>query len=69
MGKQVPLVVYKGGVRTVVGHASVEKDGMITAQVARDHWKIVKDFLVPDKAEITIAPIHVVKIHPDAPKI
>jgi hypothetical protein len=56
MGKQVPLVMYKGGVRTVLGMASVQDDGSITAQVTKDHWPLVKDLFLPNIGEFSISP-------------
>lgn len=57
MGKQVPLVVYKGGTRTVIGMASVQEDGSIEAQVMKDHWPTVKDLFLPNIGELSIAPV------------
>lgn len=54
MGKQVPLVIYKGGERIVLGMASVEDNGSIEAQVAKDMWPAVKDILQPNVGEFSI---------------
>lgn len=55
MGKQVPLVIYKRGVRTEIGKASVQPDGSVTAQVSKDHWPAVKDLIAPGY-EFSIGP-------------
>lgn len=55
MGKQVPLVVYKGGTRTEVGMASVQPDGSGVFQVSKDHWNDLKDIIRPGY-EISIGP-------------
>ncbi len=57
MGKQIPLVIYKGGVRTVIGMASVEDDGSFVGQVAKDVWPTVKDLFLPNIGEFSIAPV------------
>lgn len=46
--KQVPLVIYKGGERIEIGKASVSSDGEITAQVAKDVRRDIKDLLFGD---------------------
>lgn len=55
MGKQVPLVIYKKGVRTEIGKASIQPDGSIEAQVSRDHWPQVKEIISPGY-ELSIGP-------------
>lgn len=56
MGKQIPLVMYKGGARVVIGRASVGDDGSIEAQVTKDAWPLVKGFFKPSIGEISISP-------------
>lgn len=56
MGKQVPLVMYRRGVRTQLGMASVEDDGSISAQVERELWPMVKNLFLPGVGEFFIAP-------------
>jgi hypothetical protein len=56
MGKQIPLVMYKKGVRHVLGMASVEDDGSIVAQVAKDKWVESKHLFVPGIGELSINP-------------
>lgn len=53
---QIPLTIYKRGVRTVIGMAQVEKDGQITAQVAKDHWPMVRSYFTPNVGELSIGP-------------
>ena len=53
---QIPLTIYKGGIRTVIGMAIVEKDGQITAQVAKDHWPVVRSYFTPNVGELSIGP-------------
>lgn len=55
MGKQVPLVIYKRGVRTEVGKVSVQDDGSGTFQVTKDHWPALKDIIKPGY-ELSIGP-------------
>lgn len=45
VSKQVPLVIYKGGERIVVGMAIVNPDGSIQAQIAKDINKELKTAL------------------------
>lgn len=56
MGKQVPLVIYRRGVRTVLGMASVAEDGSIEAQVEKDKWPSVKHLFAPGVGEFSINP-------------
>lgn len=70
VAKQVPLVVYKGGTRHVVGMAQVEPDGKIEAQVAKDHWDTVKEMMQPDIGEFSITPApptHKKHVYPPRP--
>lgn len=41
----VPLVLYKGGERIIIGQATVKGDGSIQAQIAKDVRKELKDLL------------------------
>lgn len=56
MTKPVPIVVYKGGVRTIVGLAMVEPDGSLQAQIAKDHWSIIKDVFRLESGEFVLSP-------------
>lgn len=56
MTKQVDLVIYKGGDRHVVGRAAVNEDGSIEAQVAKDHWPVVKELLELKLPEMSLSP-------------
>lgn len=69
MGKQIPFVMYKSGVRIVLGQASVQKDGEIIAQIPKDKWTVVKHLFEPGVGEISISPFVPARVHPDAPKI
>lgn len=55
--KQVPLVMYKSGVRTEIGMVQVEDDGSIVAQVAKDHWPLVREYLMPNVGDFSINPV------------
>lgn len=57
MGKQVPLVMYRRGVRIVLGMASVENDGSISSKVADDMWPQVRDLFLPNVGEFSIIPV------------
>lgn len=46
--KTVPLVIYKGGERIIVGQAIVKGDGSIEGQIAKDVRKELKDLLFGD---------------------
>lgn len=46
--KQVDLVIYKGGERIIVGRASLDPDGKIEAQIARDIREDVKAMVYGD---------------------
>ncbi len=46
--KTVPLVMYKGGERIVIGQAIVKGDGSIIGQIAKDVRKELKDVLFGD---------------------
>lgn len=67
MGKQLPFVMYKGGVRHVIGMASVDKDGKIEAQVNKESWPLVKDLFLPDIGEFSISPFRKMTIVNDPP--
>lgn len=53
---QIPLTIFKGGVRTVIGMVQVEKDGHLVGQVARDRWPEVKSYFTPNVGELSIGP-------------
>lgn len=57
ISKQVPLVIYRRGVRTEIGMAEVRDDGSIEAQVAKDHWPLVRDLFMPNVGEFSINPV------------
>lgn len=40
-GKVLPVVVYQDGVRHIIGEALVEEDGMLTAELNTDGFKIL----------------------------
>lgn len=46
--KSVPLVMYKGGERIVIGQALVKGDGSIEGQISKDVRKELKDILFGD---------------------
>lgn len=46
--KTVPLVMYKGGERIVIGQALVKGDGSISGQIAKDVRKEIGDLLFGD---------------------
>ncbi len=46
--KTVPLVIYKGGERIIVGQAIMKGDGSISAQIAKDVRKDLQDILYGD---------------------
>lgn len=54
MGKQVPLVLYKRGIRVVLGMASVEDDGSFVGQIEKDKWAAAKHLFVPGMGELSI---------------
>lgn len=54
--KQIPLVIYKSGTRNVVGMAIVAEDGSITAQVAKDHVKDVREYFYPTLDNLSLNP-------------
>jgi hypothetical protein len=53
---QIPLTIYKRGVRTVIGMVQVEKDGQIKGQVAKDRWPEVESYFNPNVGELSIGP-------------
>lgn len=55
--KQIPLVIYRRGVRTEIGMARVEDDGSIVAQVSKDNWPLVKELFMPNVGEFSINPV------------
>lgn len=61
VGKQVDLVLYKGGERIVIGKAIVEKDGAISAQIAKDLRADVKEIITGKIGDVSINPqqIHI----------
>jgi hypothetical protein len=54
MAKQLPLVMYKRGVRTVIGKVAVNDDGSIDGQVVKDIWPAVRALFLPERGELTI---------------
>ncbi len=46
--KAVPLIMYKGGERIVIGQAIVKGDGSIEAQIAKDVRQDLRDILFGD---------------------
>lgn len=54
----LPLVIYKGGERIVVGSAYLKGDGSIEAQVAKDVRQDLKDILFGGRVgDISINPL------------
>lgn len=57
--KAVPLVIYKGGERVVIGSAYLKGDGRIEAQVAKDVREDLKHLLFGDRVgDISINPLY-----------
>lgn len=57
--KAVPLVIYKGGERIIVGSAYLKGDGSIEGQIAKDVRKDLKDVLFSDRVgDISINPLY-----------
>lgn len=57
--KAVPLVIYKGGERIVVGSAYLKGDGRIEAQIFKDVKQELKALLFGDRiGDISINPTH-----------
>lgn len=57
--KPVPLVIYKGGERIVIGSAYLKGDGSIEGQVSKDVRQDLKDILFGDRVgDISINPLH-----------
>lgn len=55
--KALPLVIYKGGERIVIGSAYLKGDGSIEAQIAKDVKKELRDQLFGDLVgDISINP-------------
>ncbi len=62
--KEVPLVMYKGGERLVIGQAIVKGDGSIIGQISKDVRKELSDVLFGDMlGAISVDPKPVA--HPD----
>lgn len=57
MSKQVDLVMYRQGVRFVLGKIDVADDGTIEGVVSKDTWSMIKDRFDPTKGEVVLAPI------------
>jgi len=55
-GQQVPLVMYKGGERIVLGRAYIESDGSIVGQIAKDFRAAVNDIFSVGIGEVSIDP-------------
>lgn len=43
--QEVPLVIYKGGERIVIGHVILKGDGSLSGQIAKDFKKELSDLL------------------------
>ena len=54
--EQVPLVIYKGGERIVIGLASFDPDGSITAQIFKDFNDDIKTLVYGEIGDISINP-------------
>lgn len=56
--QEVPLVIYKGGERIVIGHAILKGDGSIIAQVTKDAKIEFQDQLFGDRVgDFSINPV------------
>lgn len=56
--KAVPLVIYKGGERIIIGQAIVKGDGSIEGQIAKDIRQELKDILFGDRlGAVTLDPM------------
>lgn len=54
----VPLVIYKGGDRVVIGSAYLKGDGTIEGQITKDARQELKDILFGDRVgDISINPL------------
>lgn len=61
----LPLVIYKGGERIVIGSAYLKGDGSIEAQIAKDVRQDLKDMIFGDRVgDFSLNPVPV--IAPDA---
>ena len=60
--KQVPLVMYQSGIRTVLGTATIKSDGSVEAQIADDVWPSVREFFLPSAGEFSLNTAPKVKI-------
>lgn len=47
--KTVPLVLYKGGERIIIGQAIIKGDGKIEGQIAQDVRKEIGDLIFGDR--------------------
>lgn len=56
MGKQVPLVIYEKGIRTVIGMASIQDDGSVKMQINKASWPWLRDRFLPGVGEFSINP-------------
>lgn len=66
--KQIPLVVYNRGVRSVLGMVVVGDDGSFHGQVTRDAWPIVKDRFQPNVGEFSVNPAPMRPMTPSSDK-
>lgn len=56
LGKQISMVIYRHGVRVEVGKAIVNDDGSIEAQITKDAWPEIKEYVLPKIGEFSLVP-------------